>query len=399
VARAPVGRGVVSDGPLVYVHAYAPPTPGGTPVILRRLLLGLAPREIITVTDVIWRRAARAGGATIPGRYHWFLKLPPYGARWRAGRIAGMAINRVLATVAGVQAGLIARRNRACAVLSVADNGFSVIAGDIAARVAGVPHAIWVFDLWEENAYSDVDRWVASRLEGPIWRRAAAVISHTPVMSEYYERKHGVSCVVLPTPVDPGPEPPERRPAASGTPREVLFAGALYWAQVDALARLARACAALDGVRLTAIGDPDAVRAAGIEVDTIEGRVAPEDFQQRVREADVAFLGLSFHSPHPEVIATATPARLPEYLASGTPMLVHAPAGSHAAEYARREDFAEIVDVADEAALAAGIRRVVDDEATASMRAARGRRLAVERHETEHVRALLRDLIAALGRS
>src|SRR5580765_4876776 len=169
MARPTVERGPVSERPLVYVHAFAPPTPGGTPVILRRLLTGLAPREIITVTDLIWRRAARAGGTTIPGPYRWFVKLPPWGARWRVGRIVGMAINRVLATIAGVQAALIARRHQACAVLSVTDNGFSVIAGDIAARLAGVPHAIWVFDLWEENAYTDVDRWVARRLEGPIW--------------------------------------------------------------------------------------------------------------------------------------------------------------------------------------------------------------------------------------
>ncbi len=388
----------MNDRPLVYVHALAPPTPGGTPVIVRRVLSGVAPRPVITVTDVMLRRPARAGGATVPGTYRWFFKLPPWGARWRVGRIGGMIVNRVLATVAGVEIAVIARWARAGAVLSVADGGFSVIAGDLAARLAGLPHLIWVFDLWEENAYSDVERWTARRCEGPIWRRAAAVISHAEEMSAYYERKHGVRCFVLPTPVDPGSEPPPRAAALPDVPREVLYAGALYWAQIDALTRLSRACAALDDVRLTVIGDPDAVRAAGIEADSIEERVAPEEFQDRVRRADVAFLGLSFGSPHPEVIATATPARLPEYLASGTPILVHAPPGSHVAEYARREDFAEVVDVPDEQALTDGIRRVLDDQSTSSIRAARGRRLAVQVHDTDRIREHLRELLAAVGR-
>ena len=385
----------MSDGPLVYVHALAPPTGGGTPVILRRLLLGLAPRTVITVTDVRLRSAVRAGGTTIPGPYHWFLQLPPWGSRWRAGRLGGMVINRGLALLAGVHAAAIARRVGACAVLSVADNGFSVIAGDVAARLAGRPHLIWVFDLWEENAYADVDRWTARHCEGPIWRRAAAVICHAQEMSDFYAEKHGVRCVVLPTPVDPGPEPEPRAPAEAGQSREVLFAGALYWAQEDALRRLARACSTLADVRLTVVGDPDALRVAGIEADVIEEPVPPDGFQARVRRADLAFLGLAFGSDHPEVISTATPARLPEYLAAATPMVVHAPRGSHAAEYARRENFAEVVDVPDDAALAAGIRRVLDDEVMGRMRAARGRMLAVERHDVAVVRRALRELIAA----
>ena len=46
-----------------------------------------------------------------------------------------------------------------------------------------------------------------------------------------------------------------------------------------------------------------------------------------MKRADAVFLGLSFGSDHPEVIKTATPARLPEYMASGTPLIVHAPRG------------------------------------------------------------------------
>ena len=83
-------------------------------------------------------------------------------------------------------------------------------------------------------------------------------------------------------------------------------------------------------------------------------------------------------------------------MASGRPLLVHAPAGSHAAEYARSEDFAEVVDRPDERLLGEALRRVIHDRERATERAARGRRLALERHDVAVVarqfEALLREV-------
>jgi glycosyltransferase involved in cell wall biosynthesis len=382
------------DPPLVFIHAYAPPTPGGTPVIVHRLLAGPPPLRVETFTDIYVRRWSQERVRRLPGRYRYFVKLPPWGARWRAGRIAGAAINYVLALLAGARAATAARRDGAAWVLSVADNGFSVIAGDVCARLSGLPHLIWIFDLWEENAYTDVERWVAHRLEPGIWRRATALIAHTEAMSDHYEAKHGVRCRVLPTPIELGGQPAPA-PARNGDgPREVLFAGALYWAQEETLRRLARVCAQLDGVSLTVVGEESRYRDKGIQADRYEPSLPPERFRERLERADLLFLGLSFDSDHPDVIATATPARLPEFMASGRPIVVHAPAGAHVTEYARREDFAEVVDSSDDAALAAGIRRVLEDEGLSTMRARRAQALAAERHDAVHVRGQLRALLA-----
>lgn len=383
---------------LLYLHALAPPKSGGSTVVLRRVLAGLDGIEVVTLTDRHLRRQVKAGGPTIPGDYRWFLRAPGWFTGSLFGRAVTAASDLVFAVLAGATGAAIARRRRASWVLSVADNGFSVVAGTIAARLAGVPHLIWVFDLWEENAYAEVDRWIAARLEGPLWRSADALICHAQEMSDHYERKYGTPAVVLPTPVDAGPEPAPG-PAVAGTPgaeREVLYAGAMYWAQEEALRRLARVCARTDGVRLTVVGDAEELRAAGVEADRVEPRTAPEDFQARVRRADIAFLGLSFGTAHPELIATATPARLPEYMAAGVPLLINAPAGSHVTEYARREDFAEVVDTADDDALARGLRRVLDNPATGTIRARRARELAARRHDAVRVRAAARDLLMSL---
>lgn len=379
---------------MIFVHAYAPPTPGGTPVIVHRLLGRLAAdgMELETVTDLALLPAVRRGGRTLPGRYHYVLKLPPWGLGHRLARVGRAVVNLGLGVLAGVRAAAAARRPGTSWVLSVADEGFSPVAGDIAARMAGLPHLIWIFDLWEENAYGDVDRWVARRLERGLWRRAAAILVHDQELADHYHRKHGVPGRVMPTPIEVRTAP-RARPART-QPYEVLFAGALYWAQEDALRRLARVCRAMDDVRLIVVGDERAARAAGIEADVFESRLRPDEFGARVECADVAFIGLSFESAHPDVIATASPARLPEYMASGTPMLVHAPPGSHVAEYARREDFAEVVDRPDDDALATGLRRVLEDQTLSNMRAARARALALERHDVARVAERLLAILA-----
>ena len=98
------------------------------------------------------------------------------------------------------------------------------------------------------------------------------------------------------------------------------------------------------------------------------------------------FLGLGFETAHPAVIRTAAPAKLPEYMASGRPILVHAPRGSHFADYVREAGFAEVVDVPEEEALRAALLRLLEDAELAGRRAARARELVLERHEASHVR-------------
>jgi glycosyltransferase involved in cell wall biosynthesis len=391
-------RAAVSEPVIMLVHALAPPTPGGTPVVLRRLLSGLPAIRLEVVTRSALRPVVRRGGAEVlSARYRFVPKWPGWGRRWLAGRVVAAAVDLSLALVAGARVARWARREKAHWIMSVVDEGFSPVAGAVAARLAGLPHVIMVFDLWQENAYPEVDRWVAGLFEGTLWRGAAAVVGYDEEIARHYDRKHGVRARVIATPIDAdAPGAVRAAPRRDGSTAEVLFAGALYWAQEEAARRLSRVCAALPDIRLTVVGDATTARAAGIAADSFEPQLDSVGFRSRVARADVAVLCLSFGSAHPEVVATASPARLPEYMASGTPLLVHAPAGSHVAEYARSEDFAEVVDRADEAALEAGLRRVLADRELSGERARRARDLALTRHAATRVCADLRAILAEI---
>jgi glycosyltransferase involved in cell wall biosynthesis len=389
----------VLSRPLIYLHAYAPPTPGGTPVLIHRLLSGLAPDELEVVTDAALRDRIRLGGPRVlPAPYHFVLRKGRWGNRRAAGRLLNTTLNGVLAVAAGVRTAALARRRGAGWILSVSDEGFSVIAGAVGTRLTGLPHVVMVFDLWEENAYGKVPRAIARALEPRILRSAASVVVHNSRMAEHYRAKYGISCTVIPTSVEPWPagSPRPRQPEDG---REILFAGAVYWAQEDALRRLSRVTRDLDGVRMTIVGSGDeevALRARGIVVDRLERHLAPEQFRPRLEQADVLFLGLGFETAYPDVIQTAAPAKLPEYMASGRPILVHAPRGSHVAEYGREGGFAEVVDVPDDEALRTAIVRLLQDDELVRARVTRAQELVHERHEAARVREEFRRLLESL---
>jgi glycosyltransferase involved in cell wall biosynthesis len=369
---------------VVFVHAHAPPTTGGTPVLLGRLLDGIA-GDVVTARRL--RPAVDAGGqGVLRGEYHYFVDKGLRGNRFAAGRLLTAVGNAVLAIPAAVVVARAARRRKRPIVVSVVDSGISQLAGHLGARLARAPHVIMIFDLWAENAYTAPERSLARLFERRVLRAADAVVVHCREMADFYRQKHGIECEVVPTAIDlwePAARPPRTPPA------EVVFAGAVYWAQEDAVRRLADAVRQLDGVRLTLIG-------AGADLQNLERRrLVPDaavpalpaaELRRRLEAADVAVVGLSFASKHPSIVATASPAKLPEYMASGTPILVHAPRGSHVAEYAREGGFAEVVDSPDEEMLAAALLRLIDDEEHAAKLAAKARRLAEQRHALEHVR-------------
>lgn len=358
-------------------------------MLVHRLLSGLAAEELVVVTERGLRTAVSARkGRVLPGSYHYVAHKGLRGNRFAVGRVINAALNLVLAVAAGIRTARLVRRHRAAWVLSVADDGFSQIAGAIAGTISRRPHLLMIFDLWAENAYTEVERALARVAEPLLFRHAAAILVHCREMAEHYRAKHGIECVVLPTPVEPWQ--PERSRSDERGESEVLFAGAVYWAQEDSLRRLTTALRDVPGVGVTIVGswsDERALLGRGIVADRLEPDLAPSDFRRRLERADILFLGLGFETGHPDVIRTASPAKLPEYMMSGRPILIHAPAGSHVAEYARAGDFAEIVDVADETALRTAVERILADGRRTSDRAERARRLALERHDVARVRA------------
>jgi hypothetical protein len=402
---SPSDAGEVADGPggprrTILIHGWAPPTRGGTAFAVGRVLLNLDRSTLDVWTRASQSRAVRRGGFVLPGRYRYFPKLRslPRGPRCASQLLT--TANVGLAVISGLIIGALARRASARCIVAVVDEAFSQIAGAVSARCSGLPLVIWAFDPWEENAYATSDRAVARWLEARIWRSAAIVVVHSEELAEHYRAKHGVRCHILRIPIDVGNRPAGARLSEPSQTEpggwEVLVAGSVYWAQVEALQRVASAVRLVDGAFLTVIGDPK-LQPEAIDADRYETAASGDAFQTRLRQAQLLVLGLSFDTDHPVVVETATPARLPEYLASGVPVLVHAPPDSHVAQYARRWDLATVVDEPSVDTVAAAIQTIKDDPSASAQRAGRARSYTLAQHDASVVRAAFMALLDGLA--
>jgi glycosyltransferase involved in cell wall biosynthesis len=109
---------------------------------------------------------------------------------------------------------------------------------------------------------------------------------------------------------------------------------------------------------------PQGLEAAGIGGPRVSFKFAPQaEVMAAQRRAALLFLPLAFRSSNPTEIRTVFPTKLLEYLVSGRPILVHAPADSWVSRAARAEGWGEVVDQADPLLLARSIDALLADQA------------------------------------
>ena len=144
----------------------------------------------------------------------------------------------------------------------------------------------------------------------------------------------------------------------------ITYTGSVYWAQRDAFQALVTALDRMPSVQIQIVSDvhPEMLRGQGVWSDRLSVTHSElsgiADYQRR---ADILYLPLAFSSRAPDVIRTAAPGKLAEYLVAGVPILVHAPSFSYIATDAREHGWGFVVDTLDPAELADAIRMLLSD--------------------------------------
>jgi hypothetical protein len=291
------------------------------------------------------------------------------GGRRIALRLRALGNVMVAARVALEAVGAL-REERARALLVVYPKQHFLLGGLIAAAFSRKPLLVYFMDVYVEVLPHG--RGVARMIERRVLRRASVVFAMSDAhRRQVEERLHAlragdVRVVELPHPFE-AVDVPEAPAPLVGRPA-IVFTGSVYSAQADSLSRL---IAALDDEALANLDprlhlfspmDADAVASFGVRVG---GRVSlafasNTEALAVQRAADILFLPIAFGLVSAQA-RTASPSKLPEYLAAGRPILVHAPGDSFIACYARKHGFAEVVDEPDAGAVAAAVRRLTFD--------------------------------------
>ena len=151
--------------------------------------------------------------------------------------------------------------------------------------------------------------------------------------------------------------------------KKIVFTGMIYEYQIDSIINLTEAVKELNDVEFHIYTERSEQYLESMDVfakNTVYcGHVTNnQDLVRIQKNADILFLPMSFHGPgtDSDVIKTASPVKISEYLAAETPILVHAPKDSYITWYARKYGFGLIVDNPDVVSLRNAIMKLINDK-------------------------------------
>jgi glycosyltransferase involved in cell wall biosynthesis len=222
-----------------------------------------------------------------------------------------------------------------------------------------LPLTVYCDILWGELHGNN--RQLASKYERRILERADSRFAITEFAADFLTKKYGLPVDFLPHTIDLSNKAEGFRAIPEDARPTIHFCGGIYPVMnQDAVVRLldaARRCKSRPHVDICAPGLPEELRERNIQA-----RYLPRgELLAAQRQSTVQFLPLAFHSSQSTMIRHNFPTKAMEYLCSGRPILVHAPADCYLTWLAKKEGFALVVDRPETGELAAAIDRLVAD--------------------------------------
>lgn len=349
-----------------------PPSWSGQAVMIYRLLQGLDPDDYCLISRQNYSAVVCQDSYTsrLSGRYY---QLPSefeirrgnrFGlVRWRRG------FNVLLgAVLRGRHIAHIAKHEKCTAVVACTGDLIDIPAGFLASQMAHIPFYAYIFDDYVFQWTGDYRQF--AKLVCPfIFKHSAGVIGPNEYICEEYQQRYGVLSILVRNPCDKDEfekEPYPQWPSESGK-INIIFTGSIYHANFDCFRNLIKAMDSLKEYQpelhiFTAQTRSD-LEVQGIKSERIfiHSHVPYSDILEQQRKADILFLPLAFESQISEVIHTSAPGKMGEYLASGRPVLVHAPADSYVSWYFKEHECGVVVDTNEPAMLVQAIRHIIED--------------------------------------
>lgn len=366
-------HGMMAGATAVVSHTFSPDL-NGQSVVLGRLLEGMPPLVRIS-SDRFWRPQA------IPGVIDERVAAPWAIRKLRKLRFMEGVVFRVQVwhRARGIERAIV--RHRCSSV--VACTGGDLVdlpAAIVATERTGVPCVLHYFDdyrsQWKIPNPAWSTRWMernGASIEAEVLRKASGVVVPNELLKSELAERISSPITIIRNPVQLDLYETLRASVPSREysplrPWSIAYTGSIYEAQLDAVRNCARGLDVLRGrgidvrlhlytaqseASLHAQGIPDSVH--------IHPAVKPLDASRIQCEADILLLPLAFATRYPELIRTSAPGKLGEYLASGRPIFVHAPADCFLSHFATDQRWGLVCDTPDESRIADGVERMIRD--------------------------------------
>lgn len=235
----------------------------------------------------------------------------------------------------------------------------------LAAKKLNIPFFFYAFDDYINQWKNEYERFFAKKNAASIITNAKNIIVPNEYLKSYYDTNFDVNCKVIHNPVNlsqyVGSSNRDMN-FSSDSEIKIVYTGSIYGAQIDSINRLLDAIAQLKikNVRLHVyspqIWNPD----SNNEYFVHHSQLPLSQMTNIQKNAHILFLPLAFNSKYSKnLINTSSPGKMGEYLASGRPILVHAPSDSFVTWYFKEYDCGCVVDSISNYKLGCAIKNII----------------------------------------
>ncbi len=262
---------------------------------------------------------------------------------------------------------IILKKEKANAIIACTADVLEPISSYFAARLMKIPYILYAFDDYGSQWIDPINKFIANVYAPMIIQDASIVIVPNEFLQEYYQQKYKIQPVVIHNPIDLRPYTTEKIDHFRiGTDQiKIIYTGAVYEAHYAAFLNLIQAISRLPDLNIQLHIYTD-ISKEKLIARGIKGPVEYHPYKKMSDiafiqlSADILFLPLAESSEYSEVIAkTSSPMKMGEYLATGVPILVHAPFDSYLSYYFTRYKCGIVVDHQNAESLAQGIRELI----------------------------------------
>ncbi len=234
-------------------------------------------------------------------------------------------------------------------LLAYSDYGPALFSTYLLNKITKLPFYLYFYDLYWGNNFPLAYKILAYFLEPKLFKKAKKIFVMSEVLQEYYQKKYKRKIILIRNSISI-PKSKPTLPANYSEPYKIVFTGTIYWPQLDAIKNLIEAVNKIKGPKielwLYTPHDKKFLNNLGIfeSEKIIFAECLPSEIPDVQKNAHILFVPLSFKTKYTLLIYSSSPGKTYEYLVSRRPIIIHAPRGSYIAEYAKKYNFALVVD-------------------------------------------------------
>jgi len=285
-------------------------------------------------------------------------------------------------------------------IFAIADH-YVEIAALLMHWLTGKKIVVWFPDLYYHNDHISIPKaeQIFNRfLEPLILKSANNVLVASEETQKYYKEKYGIKTNELRHSVELNRynKLPNEQPKNDLI--TIVYTGIITHAHYDSILDMVSVVEGFNDINikflLVTTTPPENLIQMGIKGKKVIFKLANRrEIPEIQKSADILFLPLAFEYYSDLNVRTASPSKLPEYLAAGRPILVYAPSHSYYAKYAGEHKFAVVVDNKNPDQLEQVVLEMINDENLRNRLGKTAIRVAKEFHDSEKISKKLQTIL------